>query len=67
MDHPIIALVGIFNKSLEPILFRNYLVEHLEAETNGKLKEAEVTLKDAPNEYEKIKKARAQEMENISM
>ena len=33
MEHPVIALVGIFNKTLEPILLRNYLVEYLEMET----------------------------------
>ena len=66
-NHPVIALVGIFNRQLEPILLRNYLVEYLQNENDQKNKAASQTLAGAEQDLEKVEKARAKEMESITM
>ena len=53
-NHPVIALVGIFNRQLEPILLRNYLVEYLQNENDQKNKAASQTLAGAEQDLEKV-------------
>ena len=64
---PVIAFVGILDKHNEPIIFRNYLINYLQGESDSRVAKAESALQGADEDIGKIKALAKQEMDMLNM
>ena len=66
-NQPIIAFVGRFDKHNEPIIMREYLVDHVRKENQERIQKAESALSGSDEDLNKVKAIATSDTDSIAM